>query len=87
MREKKQPLGPVLRYLDWISFSIGKNNEKSILSGTDDALESWTTKKSGVSSAKSLIFAVKPSGKSLIYTKKNSGHRIEPCGTPALIFG
>ena len=78
MREKKQPLGRVLRYLDWISFSIGKNNEKSILSGTDDALESWTTKKSGVSSAKSLIFAVKPSGKSLIYTKKNRGHRIEP---------
>ena len=87
MREKKQPLGPVLRYLDWISFSTSKNIEKSILSDTDDALESWTTKKSGVSSAKSLIFAVKPSGKSLIYTKKNRGQRIESCGTPALIFG
>ena len=49
----------------------------------DDDVESWKTKKSGVSSEKVLTFAVKPSGKSLIYTEKN---RIEPCVTPTLIF-
>lgn len=57
-----------------------------MLSDTDDAAESWTTEKSAVSSAKSLVFVVKPSGKSLIYTKKNRGPRIEPYGTPALNF-
>ena len=58
-----------------------------MLSKTDDDVESWTTEKSDVSSAKSLSFVVKPSDTSLIYTKNaNKGSRIEPCGTPALIF-
>ena len=57
-----------------------------MLSDTDDAAESWTTEKSGASSAKRLAFVVKPSGKSLIYAKKNRGPRIEPFGTPALNF-
>ena len=57
-----------------------------MLSKTDDDIESWTTEKSDISSPKSLAFVVKSSGKLLIYTKNNKGHRIEPCRTPALIF-
>ena len=45
----------------------------SLLSDTDDEVESWTTEKSDVSSAKILVFVFKPSGKSLIYTGKNNG--------------
>ena len=56
-----------------------------MLSKTDDDIESWTTEKSDIS-PKSLAFVVKSSGKLLIYTKNNKGHRIEPCRTPALIF-
>ena len=53
-----------------------------MLSDTDDVIESCTTEKSDVSSAKSLAFvAVNPSGKSLIYTKKNKGLNIEPWET------
>ena len=57
-----------------------------MLSDTNDAVESWTTEKSDMSSAKSLAFVVKPSHKLLIYTKKNKGPKIEPCGIPAIIF-
>ena len=58
-----------------------------MLSDTDDVIESCTTEKSDVSSAKSLAFvAVNPSGKSLIYTKKNKGLNIEPWETLALTF-
>ena len=57
-----------------------------MLSDIDDAVESWTTEKSDVSSAKSLTFVVKPFDKSLIYTKKNRGRKMEPCGKPALIL-
>ena len=57
-----------------------------MLSDTDDDVESLSTEKSDVSSAKSLVFVFKPSGKSLIYTKKTKSPRIEPCGKPALIF-
>lgn len=73
--EKEQLLGPVLRYLGRISFSIGKPFEKifskSLLSKTDDDVKLWTTEKSDTSSAKSLAFVLKPFGKLLVYTKKN----------------
>ena len=49
----------------------------------DDDVESWKTEKSGVSSEKNLAFAVKASGKLLIYIEKN---KIEPCVIPALII-
>ena len=57
-----------------------------MLNDTDDAVESWTTEKSDVSSAESLVFVVKLFGKPLIYTKKNECPKIELCGTLALIF-
>ena len=47
---------------------------------------SWTTVKSDVSSAKSLTLHLKFSVKSFIYTRKKRGPRIEPWGTPAVIF-
>ena len=59
---------------------------KSLLKKTDDDVELWITEKSDGSSAKSLAFVVKPSGKSLIYTKNNKGRRFQPCETPTLIF-
>ena len=46
-------------------------------------LESFTTEKRDVSSAKSLTVEVKFSDKSL-YTKKNRGPKMDPCITPAL---
>ena len=65
---EKQPLGPVLRHLGWISFSFGKPTEKlfskPLLSDIDDAIESWTNDKSDASPGKSLTFMVEPSGKS-----------------------
>ena len=59
--------------------------DKSSLRDSDEELESRTTEKIEVSSAKSLTFEVSPSGKSLIQTKNNKGSKTEPCGTPALI--
>ena len=47
-------------------------------------LGSFTTEKRDVSSAKSLTVEVIFSDKSLIYTKKNRGPKMDPCGTPAL---
>ena len=41
--------------------------------------------KRDVSSAKSLAFDFKPSGKSFMKIRKRSGPRIDPCGTPARI--
>ena len=46
---------------------------------------SFTTEKSDVSSAKSLIVEEIFSNKSLMYTKKNRRPKMDPCGTPALI--
>ena len=58
-----------------------------MLSETDDAVESWTTKQSDVSFPKNLVFLVKPSSKFCQIIKKNSkGARIEPCVTAAAIF-
>ena len=47
-------------------------------------LGSFTTEKRNVSSAKSLTVGVVFSDKSLIYSKKNRGPKMDPCGTPAL---
>ena len=44
----------------------------------------WTTVKRDVSSAKSLALHLRSSVKSLTYTRKNNGPRIEPWGTPAV---
>ena len=44
----------------------------------------FTTEKGDVSSAKSLTVEVIFSDKSLIYTKKNRGPKMDSCGTPAL---
>ena len=61
--------------------------DKSSLIDSDEELESWTTEKIEVSSAKCLAFEVSLSGKSLlIYTKNNKGPETESCVTPALIF-
>ena len=61
-------------------------NIKSSLSNTGEDIESWTTEKSNVASAKKLALVFQPPGKSVIYTKKNKGSRIESCRTPALIM-
>ena len=54
-------------------------------SNADNALKSWATKKSDVLPKNILLFLVKPSGKSLIYTETNKDDRIELCERPALI--
>ena len=68
--DKTQPFGPVLRHLSWILCSIGKsidkNLSKSLLSETDDGVESCTSEKSDASSVISLAFLVKPSGRALL---------------------
>ena len=47
-------------------------------------LGSFKTEKRVVSPANSLTLEVIFSNKSLIYTKKNRGPKMDPCGTPAL---
>ena len=81
-------LGPILKHLGWFHFPVHwEIFRRPLLSDADDVIESWTTEKSDVSSAKTLVFlAVNPSGKWLIYTKKNKGLNIEPPETLALIF-
>ena len=46
-------------------------------------LGSFTAEKRDVSSAKCLTVEVIFSDKSIIYNKKNSGPKIDPCSTPA----
>ena len=48
-----------------------------------DCATSWTTEKRDASSAKSLVVDDNPQLRSLIYIKKNKGHRIGLWGTPA----
>ena len=45
----------------------------------------FTTENKDLSSVKSLTVEIIFSDKSLIYTKKNSGPKIDPSGTPAFI--
>ena len=59
--------------------------DKSSLRNSDEELESRTTDKIEVSSAKSLTFRVSPPGKSLIKTKNKKCPKTEACGIPALI--
>ena len=62
---------------------ISEINSKSLFSSLAEMLVSFTTEKRDVSSAKSLAVEVILSDKSLIYTKKNRGPKMEPFGTPA----
>ena len=58
--------------------------DKSSLSLLEEFKLSLTTEKIDVSSAKSLGLQSNRLGKSLMYTKKNNGPKIDSCGTPAL---
>ena len=84
---RKESLGLVLMQQGYINiFHLYPHYDlldKSSLRDSDEELESRTTEKIEVSSAKSLTFEVSPSSKSLIQTKNNKGSRTEPCGTPA----
>ena len=46
----------------------------------------WITEKSDVSLAKKFTMDEVPSVKAFMSVRKDCGPRIEPCGTPALIF-
>ena len=59
---------------------------RSLLSCDAELFLLWITKKFDVSSAKSFAMDEVPSVKSFMWIRKNSGPRIEPCGTPVLIF-
>ena len=51
-----------------------------------NSLRSWTIEKSDASSAKNLAVELSPSGRSLICIKNNRGPRMDPCGTPFLLW-
>ena len=55
---------------------------KSLFKLVADKFILSTTEKSEASSAKSLLFVVRPSERLFIYIKNNSGPSLVPCGTP-----
>ena len=67
----------------YVCLFISEINSKSLFSSLAEMLVSFTTEKRDVSSAKSLTVEVTLSDKSLIYTKKNRGPKMDPFGTPA----